>query len=138
MNSTAATTNARAGDGGALLVRSLRLDALASGAMGVLLAAGGWVLDGPLSAPAAFLVPLGVFLVGYASLLWLIAGDGGRSRALGGLVVAGNIAWVVATAVTLLADWLTLTGLGTVLAILQAAAVVVFVELQWIGLRRAR
>ena len=94
------STNARARDGGALLVRSLRLDALASGAMGVLLAAGGWLLDGPLGAPAAFLVPLGVFLVAYAALLWAIARDA--------------------------------------FALVQAAAVVVFVELQWIGLRRAR
>ena len=138
MNATAATTNARAGDGGALLVRSLRLDALASGAMGVLLAAGGWLLDGPLSAPAAFLVPLGVFLLAYASLLWVIARDARSARAFGGFVVAGNIVWVVATIVTLLADWLTLSGLGIAFALLQAAAVVVFVELQWIGLRRAR
>jgi hypothetical protein len=138
MNATAATTNARAGDGGALLVRSLRLDALASGAMGALLAAGGWLLEGPPGAPAAFLVPLGVFLVAYASLLWAIARDARRARALGGLVVAGNIVWVVATIVTLLADWLTLSGLGIAFALLQAAAVVVFVELQWIGLRRAR
>ena len=138
MNATAATTNARAGDGGALLVRSLRLDALASGAMGVLLAAGGWLLDGPLSAPAAFLVPLGVFLLAYASLLWVIARDARSARAIGGFVVAGNIVWVVATIVTLLADWLTLSGLGIAFALLQAAAVVVFVELQWIGLRRAR
>src|ERR687895_242548 len=36
-----------------LLRRSLQLDAAASGALGVLLAAGGAVLDGPLGIPAA-------------------------------------------------------------------------------------
>jgi hypothetical protein len=46
-----------------LLRRSLLLDAVASGAMGVLLAAGGALLDDPLGIPAAVLVPVGGFLL---------------------------------------------------------------------------
>ena len=59
------------------LRRSLLLDAAASGALGVLLAAGGAVLDGPLGIPAAVLVPVGGFLVLYAAALWLL---GSRPR----------------------------------------------------------
>jgi hypothetical protein len=53
-------------------------------------------------------------------------------------VIAGNALWVVASVVTVLADWLTLTTAGIVVALAQAAAVAVIAELQLVALRRAR
>jgi hypothetical protein len=52
-------------------------------------------------------------------------------------VIAGNAVWVIASVVTVLADWFPLTGLGTALALLQAAAVVVLLVIQYVGLQRA-
>jgi hypothetical protein len=58
--------------GDRLLRQSLRLDAAASGAMGVLLAAGGTLLDDLFGIPSAVLVSVGGFLVVYAAALWLL------------------------------------------------------------------
>ena len=125
---------AGAGDQGRLLRRSLLLDAVASGAMGVLLAAGGALLDDPLGIPAAVLVPVGGFLLAYAAGLWLLGSRPRPSRPAVRMVVAGNLLWVVAV----VAGWWSPTGAGTAFLLLQAAAVAVFAELQVTGLRRAR
>jgi hypothetical protein len=121
-----------------LLRRSLLLDAAASGALGVLLAAGGAVLDGPLGIPAAVLVPVGGFLVLYAAALWLLGSRPRLSRPAVKVVVAGNLVWVAASIMAAAAGWWSPTTLGTVLVVAQAAAVALFAELQVTGLRRAR
>ena len=51
-------------------------------------------------------------------------------------MIAGNGAWAALSVVAILMDWLTLTTTGTVLTLVQAAAVAAFAELQLIGLRR--
>ena len=122
-------------DRNALLIRSIRLDALMSGASGILAAAGAPALDGVLGVSTAFLVALGIFLLGYAGALLALARAG--APALGvSAVIAGNALWVVASVVTVFADWLTLTTAGTVVALAQAAAVAAIAEAQLIGLRR--
>ena len=129
---------AGADDRGRLLRRSLLLDAVASGAMGVLLAAGGALLDDPLGIPAAVLVPVGGFLLAYAAGLWLLGSRPRPSHAAVRVVVAGNLLWVAASVVAVVAGWWTPTGAGTAFLLLQAAAVAVFAELQVTGLRQAR
>jgi hypothetical protein len=124
--------------GDRLLRQSLRLDAAASGALGVLLAAGGALLDDLLGIPSAVLVPVGEFLVVYAAALWLLGSRPRVSRPTVRVVVAGNLAWVVASVAAAVAGWWSPTTAGTVLVLAQAAAVVVLVELQLTGLRRAR
>jgi hypothetical protein len=121
-----------------LLRRSLLLDAAASGALGVLLAAGGAVLDGPLGIPAAVLVPVGGFLVLYAAALWLLGSRPRLSRPAVKMVVAGNLVWVAASIVAAVAGWWSPTTFGTALVVAQAAAVALFAELELTGLRRAR
>ena len=132
------STDAGAGDRERLLRRSLQLDAAASGGLGVLLAAGGAVLDGPLGIPATVLVPVGGFLVLYGAALWLLGMRPQLSRPTVKTVVAGNLVWVAASVVAAVAGWWSPTTLGTVLVVAQAAAVALFVELQVTGLRRAR
>ena len=61
-----ATLSPTAADQG-LLRTALRLDAVASGALGVACAAGAAVLDDLLGLPAALLLGVGVFLVVYAA-----------------------------------------------------------------------
>jgi hypothetical protein len=132
------TADADAGDRERLLRRSLQLDAAASGGLGVLLAAAGAVLDGPLGIPAAVLVPVGGLLVLYGAALWLLGMRPRLSRPAVKVVVAGNLVWVAASILAAVAGWWSPTTLGTVLVIAQAAAVALFAELQLTGLRRAR
>jgi hypothetical protein len=132
------TADTDAGDRERLLRRSLLLDAAASGALGVLLTAGGAVLDGPLGIPAAVLVPVGGFLVLYAAALWLLGSRPRPSRPAVKVVIAGNLVWVAASILAAVAGWWSPTTLGTVLVVAQAAAVALFAELQLTGLRRAR
>lgn len=115
---------------------SLRLDAAASGALGVLLAAGGGVLDELLGIPTAVLVAVGGFLVAYAAALWLIGARPEVSRPAVRLVAAGNLLWVAASVVAVVAGWWSPTALGTGLLIAQAAAVALFAGLQLTALRR--
>jgi hypothetical protein len=121
-----------------LLRRSLYLDAAASGALAVLLAAGGALLDGPLGIPAGVLVPVGLFLVAYAAGLWFLGSRAVVSRAAVEVVVAGNLLWVAASVLAAAAGWWSPTTLGTAVVLAQAAAVVGFAGLQVSGLRRAR
>lgn len=121
----------------ALLLGAIRLDAAVTGAAGVLLAAGAPVLDGVLGVRAAVLVPLGLFLVGYAVALLALARAGAPARWVKA-VIAANVTWVAASVVAVLADWLTLTRLGTAFALVQAATVALIAELQLIALRRSQ
>ncbi len=121
-----------------LLRLSLTLDAAASGALGVLLATAGNLLDDPLGIPAAVLVGVGGFLVAYAAALWFIGSRPKVSRPAVRVVAAGNLLWVAASVIAAAAGWWSPTTLGTALVLAQAAAVALFAELQLTGLRRTR
>ncbi|CAN5142360.1 hypothetical protein BH20ACT5_BH20ACT5_03110 [soil metagenome] len=115
---------------------ALRLDAVASGALGVLAAAAAGPLADPLGLPVAFLLPIGIFLIGYAAALLVIAGGLPATRSWVPVVIAGNLLWVLASVLLVLAGPFELTTLGTVVIVAQAVAVAVFAELQFSGLRR--
>jgi hypothetical protein len=114
--------------------RWINLDALMSGASGLLLAAAAPLLDGLLGAPVAFLVPLGFVLIAYATALILVARAGAPATGVKA-VVAVNALWVVASVAVVLADLLTLTATGTVITLLQATAVALLTALQLRSLR---
>lgn len=121
---------------GPFLSMVLRLDAAASGALGVLLLAAGWAVDDLLGLPVALTAPIGGFLVVWAGVIAALGIR--RTFAAGAIraVVAVNAAWVVASlALAVTGD---LTGLGIAFVIAQAAAVALFAELQITGLRKAR
>jgi hypothetical protein len=56
-----------------LLDLLLKIDAVASGALGVLSLAASPTLDDLLETPLALLVPVGAFLVVWAAALWILA-----------------------------------------------------------------
>lgn len=132
-----APTRTRTSDGGRLLRLALRVDATASGALGVVGVAAAPLLSELLGPPAPLLFGVGVFFVVFALALVVLAARPVIPRPAAWMVVVGNSAWVVASVVATVAGWnaLTAPGVGVVLA--QALAVAVFADLQWLGLRRA-
>ncbi len=125
-------------DGGRLLRFALRLDAAASGALGLLGLAAAAPLADPLGMTAAGLRGTGAFLVAYALGLVLIAARPVIPRPAAWTVVVGNSAWVLGSIGAAVAGADTFTTLGVAVVLAQAAAVAVFADLQWVGLRRAR
>ena len=112
---------------------SLRLDAVASGGLGALLLATAGVLDEPLGLPVGLTLAVGGVLLGWSGLVgWISVG---ASRSLAKEVVAGNVAWVAASAVFAASGWVELTGLGVAFVVAQAGAVAALTCLQVAGLR---
>lgn len=109
----------------------LRLDAVASGTLGLAAAAGAGVLDTLLGLPAGLLTGVGVFLVVYAAGLVALAGRPAIPRPATWVVVLGNSAWVLASLGLVVGAWDRLTVLGAVIVLAQAAAVAVFADLQY-------
>jgi hypothetical protein len=123
-------------DDGRFLRLSLRLDAAASGALGVLALAAAPGLSDLLGPGTGALRAVGAFLVVYAASLALLAGLRSIPRPAAWTVVVGNLAWVAGSVVAAFAVH-DLTGVGTVVVLAQAAAVLTFADLQAVGLRRA-
>jgi len=123
------TTTAADTDG--FLRFALGLDGVASGGLGLL----ALLVDAPLGLPRGLVIGLGAFLVAYGAGVFLL---GTRPvRPLVGVVVIGNFVWVVDSFLTAFAGWFPVTGLGVFLIVAQAVAVLGFIVLQVIGLRRA-
>ena len=115
---------------------ALLADGLISGLTGLLL-----LIGAPLAAPlfglsTAFLMGTGAFITSYgAALIWLSRAPS-LSPAVARAVIAGNVLWVVASVGLVLLGPASLTPLGIGFIVVQAAAVGVLAELQWMGLRR--
>ncbi|MDF3931273.1 hypothetical protein [Pseudomonas citronellolis] len=120
-----------------LLRRALQLDALASGATGLLLALAAQPLSGLLGLPMPLLMVAGIVLLPFALVLaWMANGDP-LSRAGVWVVIAANLLWVVESLLLLLSGWVQPTVAGCVFVIGQALAVGVLAELEFFGLRRS-
>lgn len=116
---------------------AIAADAGVTGLVGVVLALDAGALEAPLGVPAVLMQPLGLVFVAYALALAALATRRTLPVALVWTLVAGNTLWVVESLVALAAGWLAPTPLGYGFVLVQAAAVGVFAELQFIGLRRS-
>ncbi|MEV0680329.1 hypothetical protein AB0I60_27815 [Actinosynnema sp. NPDC050436] len=114
-----------------LLRFALKLDGVASGGMGILALA----IDAPLGLPRALLIGLGIFLTAYG--IGVLALGVKPIRPLVGVVVVGNFVWVVDSFLTAFAGWFPVTALGVGVIVAQAVAVLGFIALQVVGLRRS-
>jgi hypothetical protein len=119
-----------------LLRLALKLDAAASGALGVLSLATGPVLDDLLGTPLALLVPVGLFLVAWAAALWFIAT---RLR-VGGtavrVVILLNLLYAMDGVVVVATGLFPLTALGIIFVLFQVAVVTLFAAAQFYALRK--
>lgn len=120
------------------LRRALAADALASGATGVLLAAGGDVLAGLTGLESALGQPLGLFFMGYAAIVAWMASRAALPKVMAWTVIAANLAWAAESLLSLATGFITPTALGVAFVIVQALAVAVFAQLQFMGLRRSQ
>lgn len=119
-----------------LLRRALAADAVASGASGALLALDAAPLSQLFGLPAALLHGAGLFTLGYAVFVALLASRRQLPRPLVGLVIAGNAAWALGSLALLFDPGLSPTAWGRAYVVAQAVLVGALAELQFIGLRR--
>ena len=119
------------------LRRALLVDAIFSGASAVLLILGASALASLLNLPEPLLRETGLFLVAYAALVGWLGTRPSMPKALVWIVVAGNAAWALASIALLFSGWVAPNLLGEAAVALQAIAVGVFAELQYVGLRRS-
>lgn len=119
------------------LRRVLLLDAVSSGAMGVLLMAASGVLAGLLNLPAELLSQAGLVLVPFALAVGFLGTRARLSRIAVWAVIAINAIWAIDSVLLLFTGWVQPTSLGYVFVIGQAAFVAVMAELEIIGLRKS-
>lgn len=125
-------------DSDGLLRLALRLDAVASGALGLLAVAAAPALDDLLGIEPSVLRPIGIFLVLFAAAVAVIASRPRIGPAAAWTVIGVNALWVIDSVAVVATGWLDLTGLGIAFVLVQAAAVAFFADLQFMGLRRTR
>jgi hypothetical protein len=121
-----------------LLRRAILADAVFSGASALLLSLSAGALAPLLNLPEALLRETGVFLIGYAALVGWLGTRQSMPKPLVWIVIAGNAAWTVGSIALLFSGAVTPNLLGEAAVTMQAIAVGVFAELQYIGLRRSR
>jgi hypothetical protein len=120
----------------AFLRRALLVDALASGATGLLLIAGAGLLEGLLGLPAALLRGAGLVLVPYVAFVILTGTRASIPQAAVWAIIAANAAWAAASGLLLVSGWVAPTAPGYAFVIAQAVVVALLGELQYVGLRR--
>jgi hypothetical protein len=118
------------------LRRVLILDAVASGATGLLMLLGAELLEQWLNLPAALLRYAGISLLPFAAIVAWLGLRASLSRAGVWAVIALNVLWVVDSAALLVSGWVDPALLGYAFVIFQAAVVAVLAELEFIGLRQ--
>jgi hypothetical protein len=115
---------------------TLWIDAVASGATGLLALLGAGPLGDLLDLPPALLRVVGGFLVPFVIYLVVLATRDVVSRAGAWVVVAFNLAWVAGSVLLLVSGQVDPNPLGYAFVIAQAAAVALFAELQATALAR--
>jgi hypothetical protein len=119
------------------LRRALVADAVISGSTGLLMLAGAGFLETWLGVPAALLRYAGLVLLPFAGLVGVLSRSERPSRTAVWLVIGLNAAWVAGSVLLLVSGQLSPSALGTAFILVQALAVAVFAEMQYMGLRKA-
>jgi hypothetical protein len=119
-----------------VLRTALVIDAVASGATGLLMVVGAAFLGGLLGLPRELLIYAGLALAPFALFVgWLGMSERPASGAVWA-VIGANALWAVASIALLLSGVVSPTPLGYAFVIFQAAVVAVLGEFQFFALRR--
>lgn len=116
---------------------ALLLDAVASGALCVLLVVATDPLSRLFGLPSALLFWLGLGFLPYIGFLTFLARRPTLGRTLVRVVIALNGLWVIDSLALLFSGWVTPTFWGTAFILAQALAVAGFGGLQAYGLRQS-
>ncbi|MEO8806934.1 MAG: hypothetical protein ABI433_12700 [Burkholderiaceae bacterium] len=119
------------------LRRALMADALVSAAVGAVMALGAAALQGLLGIPSALLLLAGLALFPYAAYLLWLATRPAVPRAAVWVPIVLNVLWAAECLVFAFTASPQPTLLGEAFIASQVIAVLVFAELEYIGLRRA-
>jgi hypothetical protein len=119
-----------------LLRAALIGDAIASGTMGLLLAAGASLLSPLLGLHEELLRGAGLLLIPYAAAVGYLSTRTDMRSGLVWSVIGLNLLWTIES-LALLFTSVRPTALGYAFVIAQAAAVMVFAGMQFAGMRRA-
>ena len=119
------------------LSRAFLLDAIVSGAMAGLLTLSASVLSPLLNLPETLLSETGLFLIAYTALVGWLATRQSMPKSLVIIVIAGNVAWTIASIALLFSSAVTPNLLGELFIAGQAIVPGAIAELQYIGLRRS-
>jgi hypothetical protein len=120
-----------------LLRRALQADAIFSGTGAVLLTLGAGEFAPLLNLPEALLREAGLFLIAYAAFVGWLGTRTAFPKILVVAVVAGNAAWTISSIALIFSGAVTPNLLGEMVLAMQAIAVGVLAELQFLGLRRS-
>jgi hypothetical protein len=120
-----------------LLRQALLADAATSAACGLLMLLGAGPLGGLFGLPEALLRMSGAILLFYAALIAYLALRERLRRPVVWAVVIGNVIWTADSILLLASGWVEPTRAGYAFVISQALVVLMYAELQFIGLRRS-
>ena len=119
------------------LRRVLWLDAGVSAAVGVVMASAAAFIEGLTRLPASLLVPAGLALLPYAAyLVWLATRPAVPAAAVW-VPIALNLVWAIDCALFAWVGSPAPNAFGLIFLAVQAVTVLLFAELEFIGLRRA-
>ena len=119
------------------LRRALQADAIVSGAMALLLVFGAGFLASLLNLPEAFLRNTGLILMVFALGVGYLATREMMPKVAVWAVIAINAVWTIDSIVLLASGLVSPNLLGQAFIVMQAIAVGVFAELEFIGLRKS-
>lgn len=119
------------------LRRALQADAIFSGVATLMFVIGASLFASLTNLPEAFLRNTGFVLVIYAALVGYLGTRTMMAKAAVWTVIAVNAIWAIDSIALLASGLLSPNLFGQALIVMQAVAVGVFAELQFIGLRRS-
>ncbi|HZH09431.1 MAG TPA: hypothetical protein VEZ24_03595 [Microvirga sp.] len=120
-----------------LLRQALLADATTSGAFGLLMLLAAEPLSRLLGLPIGLLRGAGAVLLPYVAFLAWLSLRGPVNKAFVWAVILGNIAWAADSLLLLAGGWVSPTTAGYAFVIMQALVVLMYAELQFMGLRRS-
>ncbi|WP_460734108.1 hypothetical protein [Lysobacter tyrosinilyticus] len=121
-----------------LLRRAFTLDAIATGGLGLGLAIAAEPLQPWLGLPVGLLREAGFICVAFAAILAYALTRPLLTQWMARFAIGVNAVWILASFGLLLSGWGQPTTLGVTFVIAQVLAVVVFAELQYLGMKRAQ
>jgi hypothetical protein len=120
-----------------LLRQALLSDAVTSAACGLLMLLGAGPLSSLLGLPELLLRLSGAVLLPYAAVIAYLGMREQLQRPFVWAVVIGNVIWTADSLLLLMSGWVEPTRAGYAFVIAQALVVLMYAELQYMGLRRS-